>query len=314
MRSLMQLHFLIFYLSVGISTCYPQTDMLTSFKTLQPDSVTTIKKDVQEVALVLSVTDHRKHFVKNLTSTDFTIHDNGLPPARITYFQAQTRLPLKIALVIDSSDSVRYSFDLEKHAAQRFLRKVMRSGADLALVIGFNAQPQIIQAATANRDLLSGAVKRLPPGGDTAVYDAVVFASKELAMIGTSQPSRRIIILITDGDDNSSHITLQGAAEIAQNNETMIYVLNSSIDFLGGSKEVELAMKHLSEMTGGQYFRADSEEHIEAAFSRLEDGLRSQYAIGYTPSQMVTEGSYHRIFVLGPRSLLIRHRQGYLAK
>jgi len=313
MRLSTQLQLFLFHVSLGALICYPQTEMSTSLKTLKPDPVPTVKKDVQEVALIVSVTDHRKHFVRNLTSTDFTIRDNDLPPERITYFQAQTRLPLELALVIDSSDSVRYSFDLEKNAATEFLRNVMRSETDLALVIGFNAQARMIQEPTQNRDLLSRAIKKLPAGGYTAVYDAVALASKELAVIKTSQLSRRIIILITDGEDNSSRITLQDAAEIAQNNGTIVYVLNSSIDFLR-SKEAEQAMKQLAEMTGGQYLRTDSEDRIGAAFSRLEGLLRSQYAIGYKPPHTRADGSYHRIFVLGPNRLLIHYRQGYFAR
>jgi len=313
MRLSIRLQVFLFHVSLGVLMCYSQTGMSTSTIAFQPDLVPIVKKDVQEVALILSVTDHRKHAVRNLTSTDFAIQDNGVPPERITYFQAQTSLPLELAVVIDSSPSVRYCFDLEKHAAQTFLKNVMRSETDSALVIGFSVQAQLVQGPTHNRDLLSQAIKKLPPGEYTAVYDAVAFASNELARIQASQPSRRIIILITDGEDNSSRITLQDAAEIAQSNDTIIYVLNSGVDFLT-SKEAEQGMKQLSEMTGGQYFRADSEDRIKATFSALEGLLRSQYAIGYKPAHTRADGSYHRIFVLGPRRLLIHHRQGYYAR
>jgi Ca-activated chloride channel homolog len=309
----MQLRCFFFHVSLGALMCYSQTGVTISTKPFQPAPVVTVKTNVQEVALIVSVTDHRKRFVRNLTSTDFMIQDNGLPPERITYFQAQTSVPLELALVIDSSASVRYCFNLEKHAAQKFLKNVMRPETDSALVIGFDAQAQIVQGATQSRDLLARAIKKLPPGDYTAVYDAVAFASSELAKIKLSQPSRRAIILITDGQDNSSRMTLQQASELAQENQTAIYVLGSAMEFLS-SKEAERAMTQLSEMTGGQYFRANTEDHIEAAFSRLEGLLRSQYAIGYKPPYTRADGSYHRISVLGPKRLLIHHRQGYFAR
>ncbi|HXW93532.1 MAG TPA: VWA domain-containing protein [Terriglobales bacterium] len=304
---------LVFLLAgVGVRTCFTQTDGFADVF-LKNDPVPTVRKEVQEVNLILTVTDHRKHFVRNLTLWDITIQDNGLAPERITYFEAQTALPLRVALVIDTSDSVQYCLRFEKHAARTFLKDILHSSSDVALVIGFNAHARVTQGPTSNHDLLSRAIKNLPSGGNTAIYDAVALASQELGRIRDVQPSRRAIILITDGEDNSSTIGMQDAADIAQQNENIIYVLDIGTAY-STSKGARQAMKQLSEITGGQYLTADSEDRPGSAFAKLEAVLRSQYAIGYKPAYPQADGSFHRIVVAGPTKFLIRHRQGYFAR
>ena len=298
---------------VCVLDCYPQTNATGLYPFSKDDPVPTVRKEVQEVNLILTVTDHRKHFVRDLKLSDIAIEDNGVAPQRITHFEAQTALPLRVALVIDTSDSVQYCFGFEKHAAKEFLQRILRSGSDMALVLGFNAYPRLAQAPTGDHELLSRAIKNLPRGGETAIYDAVAIASQELVRIKDAQPSRRAIILITDGDDNSSKVTLQDAAQIALQNESIIYVLDTTEEFLR-NKDAQLAMKQLSEMTGGMYLRADTEDRIGSAFSKLEAMLRTQYAIGYKPANTEADGSFHRISILGPKKLLIHHRLGYFAR
>jgi len=255
--------------------CSAQIQALSGvYSSLEDAPAPTVRKEVREVSLILTVTDHRKHFVRDLKLSDIQIEDNGVPPEQITYFEAQTSLPLRVALVIDTSDSVQYCFAFEKHAAKTFLNHILRSISDMALVIGFNAHARLAQAPTRDHDLLTRAIKELPPGGETAIYDAVALAGRELRRIKDTQPSRHAIVLITDGDDNSSEVSLQHAAEIALQNEIIIYVLDTSIEYLR-SKNAEPAMKQLSEMTGGMYLRADTDDRIGSAFSKLEMVLRS---------------------------------------
>jgi len=314
LRFTIRLATLISLAGFGVIACHPQIEAFSGDGPLLGDgSVLTVKKEVQEVNLILTITDRRRHFVRNLTQAQITIQDNSQPPEKITYFESQTNLPLRVALVIDASDSVFYCFGVEKQAAETFLRRILRSASDMALVIGFNEHARLAQGPTGDHHLLSRAIKGILPGGETAIYDAVALASQELGGINDTQPSRRAIILITDGDDNSSQITLQHATEIAQRNETIIYVLDTSLEY-STSKNAELAMKRLSEVTGGQYLRADNEDRIESAFSKIEAELRSQYAIGYKPANTRPDGSFHQIFVLAPKDLVVRHRQGYFAK
>lgn len=280
---------------------------------LEGDSILKLRTEVQEVNLILTITDHHRHFVQNLTPNDIVVQDNGESPEKITFFESQTQLPLRAAILIDSSDSVSYCFDFEKHAAESFLKRVLRSPSDLAMVVGFTDKARIAQGLTSNHELLSGAIRRLPTGGYTAIYDAVALASRELATIRDAQPSRRAIILLTDGEDNSSKITLQKAGEIAQQDESIVYVLNASSAW-SNDKKAEREMRQLSDVTGGQYLRANDEDRIRQAFSKIATELRNQYAVAYKPAHAEPDGSFHRISVLVPKKLNVRHRLGYFAR
>lgn len=268
-----------------------------------------ITSNVQEVNLSLVVTDKKGHFVPNLTANDIAIQDNAKPPDKITYFNQFTDLPLRIALVIDGSDSVYFAFNDEKHAALDFLKHVTRI-SDLALIIGFNQDALIAQTATGDTQLLAHAIKALRPGGQTAVYDAVNVAIQQLNQIKENGPSRHVIFLFTDGEDNSSHIDLKNAVSIAQQNETTVYVLNLGYP----SPEAQNSMKDLAELTGGQFHYVREAPSIDSAFSKLVRDLRSQYAIGYKPANTVADGSFHRITVSAPNKLRLRYRRGYFAR
>lgn len=273
----------------------------------------TMHKQVQEVSLLLTVMDHRGRLVHDLTPSDFTIQDNGVLPKRITYFERQADLPLRVALLIDTSSSVEDSFAFEKKAAGIFLSNIVRPKSDLALVIGFNKTPLVVQPATNNTGLLSGMIRQLHVGGETAVFDAVSMASQELGKINDVSLARRLIVLITDGEDNVSHLGLDQAIEAAQRNDCFIYVLKINT-FLNGDSEANHAMSALSNATGGQVLLADNRKKLIRAFSRIERDLRSQYAIGYTPANLTPNGSFHRLIVVGPKKLRIYHREGYFAR
>jgi len=291
-----------------------QSDASASITALDATpGVLTIHKEVQEVNLVLTVTDHRGHLVRDLLPSDFVILDDDRPPVRITYFDRQTTLPLRIALVIDTSDSVAACFDAEKKFAAAFLKHVLHVPDDLALVIGFNQEVRVAQPPTTDVGLLSHALHGLRAGGGTAIYDAVSAASQELEKTGETQPSRRAIILITDGEDNHSHIAMQQAAELALRDEVIIYVINTSTATSPSDKD-DLAMTQLSETTGGNSMHADTDDRIASAFAKIKNQLRTQYVIGYKPSNTTPNGSFHRLTVLGPNNLRVHHRNGYFAK
>jgi Ca-activated chloride channel family protein len=293
---------------------YSQTSALASNVASSASvSLPTIRKEVQEVNLTFTVTDHHGHFVHNLAPSDFTINDKGEPPERITYFESQSELPLRLAIVIDSSDSVTYAFNDEKRSAAAFLRRILRRTSDLALVIEFNQEVRLVQEFTSDNDLLSHAIKQLRSGGETAIYDAVSGASQQLAKVKDAQTERRAIILLTDGEDNRSHINLEQAEEVAQHNECAVYVMSINLAGRNG-EQFERAMKELSEVTGGTFLDVRTKEGVTNAFSRIDQELRSQYFISYKPASMSPDGSFHRIVVLGPRKLRIHHRNGYFAK
>jgi len=298
---------------IVLQTIICQSQSISSINGPEPlpaSESTSITSNVQEVNLSLVVTDKKGHFVPNLTTGDITIQDNAKPPDKITYFNQFTDLPLRIALVIDGSDSVFFAFNDEKHAALDFLKHVTRSSSDLALIIGFNQDTLIAQTATGDTQLLAHAIKTLRPGGQTAVYDAVNVAVGQLNQIKEHGPSRHVIILFTDGEDNASHIDLQNAVTLAQQNETTVYVLNLGYP----SQEAQNSMKELAESTGGQFHYVREVTSIDSAFSKLVRDLRSQYAIGYKPANTVADGSFHRITVSAPNKLRLRYRRGYFAR
>lgn len=280
----------------------------------EPASLPVIREDVQEVNLTFTVTNHHGHFVRNLGPSDFTIQDNGEPPERITHFESQSELPLRLAIVIDNSDSVTYAFNDEKRSAAVFLEHILRRTSDLALAIGFNQEVRIVQEFTGDNKLLSHAIRKLPIGGETAIYDAVSAASQQLARVRETLPVRRAIILITDGEDNSSHIKLKQAEEDAQSNECAVYVMSLNPEEDRGLRPSDRAMMELSEVTGGNFLRVRADDGLTTAFSNIDKELRSQYLMSYKPASVRPDGSFHRLVVLGPKKLHIHHRDGYFAR
>jgi len=281
----------------------------------EPVSLPIIRAEAQEVNLTFTVTNHHGHFVRNLAPSDFTIHDNGELPERVTYFESQSELPLRLAIVIDSSASVAYAFNDEKQSAAVFLKRILRRDSDLALVMGFNQEVRLVQEPANDTRLLSHAIRKLRSGGETAIYDAVSAACQQLAKVRDTQTVRRVIILITDGEDNSSHINLEQAEEVAQRNECAVYVMSINLATDRNLEQSDRAMKELSAATGGNFLpAARTEEGLAIAFSKIDKELRSQYLISYKPANVRPDGSFHRLVVLGPKKLQIHHRHGYFAR
>ena len=303
------------FICAGVASAVCQAQgLINKENVLEPTPVLTIHKQVHEVNLIVTVTDHRGRLVHDLTSSDFNIQDNGELPKRITHFERQTNLPLRIAFVVDTSSSIAETFLVEEKTAGLFLKRNLRPASDLALVIGFANKPRLAQSPTKDTSLLSQTIRNLKVGGETAIYDAVSVAARELGKFNDLEPTRRIIILITDGEDNVSHIDLQQAVEAAQRNECFVYVLSTNIDVSSEAESAERAMKRLSQATGGNLLRANTGHNLKKAFSDLEKDLRSQYAIGYTPANFFPDGSFHRLAVQGPKKLRIYYREGYFAR
>jgi Ca-activated chloride channel homolog len=292
-----------------------QISNVTNYASIIDSPISTLRKQVEEVNLLVTVTNKRGEVVDGLGQGDLTILDNDEPPQRITYFQSQTDLPLRVAVVVDSSDSVTNRFRFEVNAASIFLREILRPSSDMALVESFNQDVKLVQPLTANTDLLTRGLNTLQPKGETSIYDAVLRTCKELSHARDTQPLRRAIILITDGEDNRSHIGLSDAVEAALRAETTIYVLSTNPkDGSSWAQQGDKAMKNLADSTGGHLLRTDQDKRVSAAFRKLEVELRTQYAIGYKPPSSTPDGLFHKLKVLGPKKLRIFHRQGYFAR
>jgi Ca-activated chloride channel homolog len=275
-------------------------------------SILTIFKRVDEVNLVLSATDHHGHFVRGLNPSDLAISDNGEPPAKITYFESQTGLPLRVALLIDTSDSVGNKFAFELKSAQAFLKKVLRPNEDAALIVGFNQKPNLVQPLTSDFSRLARALNSLKPKGETALYDAIALASDQLRMVPESDPVRRIIVIVTDGVDNSSHINLNQAVEHALRAESVIYVMNvRDLPFTPEDRVGNQVIQQLAAATGGSVLKGHENGDLARSFRKIEDELRSQYALGYRPRQTIANFFFRPVRIHGPKGVRIRCREGY---
>jgi VWFA-related protein len=286
-----------------------------SLHTTDPASevaITTISKRVDEVNLVFTVTDRKGRFVRDLTQEEINILDNHEPPQSVSYFQSQTDLPLKVALVIDLSDSIAQRFDFEKKAAAIFLKSILRSDSDTALVMGFDSQVHVLQALTSDKEKLSAAVQSMHAGGETALYDAVVAACEKLHQADETNVSRRAIILLTDGADNRSQKSLGEVQDAALRAGVVIYAISTN-----PWNTPTLGDKVLNSMTlasGGRVLPGHSSKDVTRAFARLEEELRSQYALGYRPAHL-EQGSFLRKIELTSlrKKLRVHCRKEYYA-
>jgi VWFA-related protein len=277
------------------------------------DSVLTIRKRVDEVNVLFIATDKHGKFVRNLNQNDFNFLDDHKPVQSIVNFKRETDLPLKMGLLIDVSGSVHTRFDFEQDAATSFMQHVIRPGFDKAFVMGFNSTHQVSQDFTDNVERLSQGVRSLHDGGGTALYDAIYDACKDkLLKESSDRPSRKALILLSDGDDNQSDHSLGQAVEMAQRAEVIIYAISTDDSglILRGDKNLE----HLAAATGGRAFFPFKMKDIKNSFAAIEDELRSQYVVSYHPADFDADGRYRTIEISAlKKDLQVRARQGYYA-
>ncbi len=278
------------------------------------DSITTIRKTVNEVHVVFTVTDKHGHYIKDLKKDDFKIVDDNKPPEEIRSFRSETDLPLQVGLLIDASNSVRDRFKFEQEAAIEFLNQTIRPRYDQAFVVGFDVTPEVTQDFTDNTEKLSIGIRSLRPGGGTAMFDALYFACRDKLMKQPQTgPTRRAIILLSDGDDNQSHVTREEAIEMAQRAEVVVYTISTNLT--GSSSQGDKVLARIAEATGGRPYVPFQITEVANAFAAIQEELRSQYAIGYKPADFRPDGHYRTIEILAvnQKGLHIRNRHGYYA-
>jgi Ca-activated chloride channel family protein len=280
----------------------------------QPDdSIITIKKRVDEVNVLFIATDRHGKFVRNLNEKDFAILDDHKPPQSIVNFRRETDLPIELGLLIDTSGSVRGRFDFEQDAAVSFLQNTVRPNFDKAFVVGFNGHSQMMQDFTDNAALLSAAVHRMQDGGGTALYDAIYRACHDnLIKDHEDHPSRRAIVVVSDGEDNQSDYSEAQAIEMAQRAEVIIYAI--STDDSGLILRGDKVLQRIADATGGRAFFPYKMKDIKNSFAAIEDELRSQYIISYHPADFEANGHYRPIEITAlKKDLQVRSRRGYYA-
>jgi len=282
--------------------------------TQDDDSVTTIRKTVNEVNVVFTVTDKHGRYVKDLSKKDFKVIDDAKPAEEVKDFRNQTDLPLQVGLLVDASNSVRDRFKFEQESAIEFLNQTIRPKYDTAFVVGFDVTPEVTQDFTDNTESLSRGVRLLRPGGGTAMYDALYYACRDkLLKAPRSGPLRRAIVLLSDGDDNQSHVTREEAIEMAQRAEVIVYTISTNIS--GMKKSGDKVLERIADTTGGRAFFPFQLRDVANAFSEIQDELRSQYAVSYKPADFRADGRYRTIEIVASehKNLHVRSRRGYFA-
>ncbi len=277
----------------------------------------TLHASADEVAVFFAATDRGKP-VTNLTGGDVDLRDNSRPPAVVTGFRSESELPLRLGLVIDTSASIADRFKFEQDAATNFMQKVVTGQNDLAFVIGFANSVLLVQDFTGDQKLITHAVGQLVPSGGTALWDAVAFAADKLASRPEAQPVARVLVVISDGEDNSSSATLQQAISRAQHGELAIYTV-STRELLDKADEGflgEHALTTLAELTGGAAFSPGSVRGLNGSLVALQQVIRSRYLISYKPALFKRDGQYRAIDIKvekGGHKLRVYARKGYYA-
>jgi len=278
------------------------------------NAVTTIHKLVQEVNVVFTVSDKHGRFVKDLKQADFKVLDDKKPPVQIVNFASETNLPLRVGLLVDASNSVRDRFRFEQDSAIEFLNEIIRPHFDRAFVIGFDTTPEVTQDFTDNSEYLSKGVRALRPGGGTALYDAVYFACRDkLLKAQQTGPTRKAIILLSDGEDNQSRVTREEAIEMAQRAEVILYTISTNVS--GVKMRGDKVLERMAEATGGRAFFPFRIQDVSNAFSEIQDELRSQYVLAYKPADFTADGHFRSIDIIAAdrKGLQVRARKGYFA-
>jgi VWFA-related protein len=279
----------------------------------QSDEPTRISVEVTRVNMLFTVTDKKGKFVTNLGRDDFEVIDTKKPQS-IAEFTAESDLPLRLAILIDTSNSIRERFRFEQEAASEFVRSVIKTNQDKGVVVGFDTAPSLAADLDEDTSKLENAIRDLRPGGGTALYDAIYFACKDKLM--RDQPAskyRRAMVILSDGDDNNSRYTRDQALEMAQKADTVIYAISTNISRI--ESDGDKILKYFTNETGGRAFFPFKVEDLEGSFENIASELRHQYNISYRPEPLVTDGSFHAIDlrVKGRKDLVIHARRGYYA-
>jgi Ca-activated chloride channel homolog len=278
------------------------------------DSVPKIRVGINEVNVVFTVTDKHGRRVTDLKQNDFRIVDDSKPAVEIRSFHAEANLPLQVGLLVDASSSVRDRFKFEQESAIEFLNQTIRKRFDQAFIVGFDATPEVTQDFTDDTELLAHGVRELRPGGGTAMYDALYYACRDKLLQHSQQgATRRAIILLSDGEDNQSHVTREEAIEMAQRADAIIYTISTNVSGTHGVGDKVL--ERIADATGGRAFFPFQIRDVTNAFAEIQDELRSQYAVSYKPADFKADGHFRTIEIVANdrKNFRVRARRGYYA-
>jgi Ca-activated chloride channel family protein len=269
--------------------------------------------DVTRVQLLFTVSDKKGRFVSNLAKEDFEVFE-AKKPQSIVEFTAESDLPLRLAILIDTSNSIRDRFKFQQEAATDFVNTVIRPQEDRAVIVSFDTAPELVADLTGDVEKLTAAIRSLRAGGGTSLYDAIFFSCRDKLM--QDQPRhkfRRAMVILSDGEDNQSRYTRDQALEMAHKADVVIYCI--STNRLGIESDGDKVLKYFADQTGGQAFFPFKAQDLAQSFENIANELRHQYNVLYRPEPLKTDGLYHPVDVKvrGRKDLIVRARHGYYA-
>ena len=290
----------------------------------------TIRVDVSVVNVLCAVRDGKGRLISNLEKSDFEIREDG-KRQQIVYFSQETKLPLTLGLLVDSSVSQQRLIGEEQRAAAAFFEQVL-TPQDAAFLVSFDITVDLLQNVTGSVNFLrralgeirvnsgggagsaGGPFPQMQTGG-THLYDAVYLAADEVLR---KEVGRKAVILITDGQDHGSKVKREEAIEMAQRTDAIIYAIlfvdRGFYGYGGAGYTGEPVLKNMAEETGGRVFNARNDKELTAAFDQISSELRSQYSLGYSPNNVIRDGGYRRLEVRVPsKGYRVQTRKGYYA-
>jgi Ca-activated chloride channel homolog len=306
-------------------------------ETIDDEDVERVETDLTNV--LFTAVDHDKRFVTTIKQEDIRVLEDGVEQKLFT-FQRETDRPLSLAILIDTSASEERTLPEEKSAAQRFVDSVIRERKDEVAVLSFTGDATLEQGLTGNSARVRRAIDRVefqPPSGyigggvmvgtppingdsragSTAIWDAIWVTSREV-LSETSDKTRRAIILLTDGQDTSSRIKFNEAVDSALKADAIIFAIGIGDNYFDGVDKGTL--NKISERTGGRAYFPRNEEDLRTAFAQIQDELRSQYLVAYSPTNKAKDGTFRQVKIevvnpeLAKQRLRLTYRQGYFAR
>ena len=300
------------------------------------DQSAVLRQEVNLVNVLFSVFDRSNKVVSNLSRADFDVYDDNAKQD-IRFFSRQTDLPLRVGLLLDTSNSIRQRLEFEQQAAVDFLFDVIRRDKDQAFVMSVDDQPEVVQGFTSDVQLLRDVVMKQRAGGGTALYDAIYQACQVIAKspdAASSAPGppldiRRVLVVISDGEDNLSRHTKAEATEMAERAGIVIYTISSSVESLIPDNEVtpknsverkyrkeggDLILQQFSDDSGGRAFFPYHVDDLAVSFQRIGEELRSQYSLAFVFPHGTPDGKFHTVrLTVDAKGMQVHARRGYFA-
>jgi VWFA-related protein len=303
----------LFALCVLVGSLAAQETVRTSQPATTQVPTDKIKVRVDLVNVLMTVTNKKNRLEIDLAKDDFRVTEDDKPQT-IRYFSRETNLPLRIGVLVDTSSSIRDRLRFEQEAAIDFLKTALRPGKDSAFVVAFDVQTQVVQDYTDDLEKLSEAIRSLLAGGVTTLYDAIYFSCrKKMLIFPPPEPYlRRVLIIISDGQDNQSEHTREEALAMAQRAEVTIFAISTNAT--GLPEHGDKVLRRLAEQTGGRAFFPFQASETVANFQEIARELRSQYSLAYISTNRTHDGTF-RTIAIEPlqKGLQVRAKPGYFA-